>query len=69
MAIKSNNRTVISWKRRELPFLVLYAIAFYVVIISRSLQLSHGNNVHHLLQSPAIGVFLSNHFSLLPEYF
>ncbi|OWM90799.1 putative membrane-bound O-acyltransferase C24H6.01c isoform X1 [Punica granatum] len=41
MAIRSNNKNVVSWKRRELPFLVLYAIAFYVIIIRRSLQLSH----------------------------
>ncbi|XP_068658953.1 membrane-bound O-acyltransferase gup1 isoform X2 [Aristolochia californica] len=30
-----------SWKRLELLFLVLYALAFYVVIIRRSLHLSH----------------------------
>ncbi|KAK4745055.1 hypothetical protein SAY87_011367 [Trapa incisa] len=41
MPSKGNNRYVISWKRRELPFLVLYAVGFYTVIIRRSLQLSH----------------------------
>ncbi|XP_059648355.1 membrane-bound O-acyltransferase gup1 isoform X2 [Cornus florida] len=30
-----------SWRRRELVFLILYAVVFYVIIIRRSLQLSH----------------------------
>ena len=30
------------WKRKELWFLVIYAILFYVIIINRSLQLSRG---------------------------
>ncbi|KAK9282339.1 hypothetical protein L1049_005255 [Liquidambar formosana] len=30
-----------SWERRELIFLILYAIVFYAIIIRRSLQLSH----------------------------
>lgn len=30
-----------SWRRRELAFLILYAIVFYVYVIRRSLQLSH----------------------------
>ena len=30
------------WKRKELFFLVTYAFVFYVIIIRRSLQLSHG---------------------------
>nr|AZM65207.1 diacylglycerol acyltransferase 8 [Vitellaria paradoxa] len=30
-----------SWQRRELIFLVLYAIVFYVLIIRRSLRISH----------------------------
>lgn len=30
-------------KRRELPVLILYAIAFYSVVIHRSLGLSRGN--------------------------
>ncbi|PSS18985.1 Membrane-bound O-acyltransferase [Actinidia chinensis var. chinensis] len=33
-----------SWQRKELPFLTLYAIVFYVIIIRRSLQLSQD---HH----------------------
>ncbi|RVW14787.1 hypothetical protein CK203_091015 [Vitis vinifera] len=29
------------WKKRELTFLILYALLFYIVIIRRSLQISH----------------------------
>ncbi|XP_019231314.1 PREDICTED: glycerol uptake protein 1 isoform X2 [Nicotiana attenuata] len=30
-----------SWQRKELPFLILYAVGFYFIIIRRSLQISH----------------------------
>ncbi|KAI5658296.1 hypothetical protein M9H77_27089 [Catharanthus roseus] len=30
-----------SWRRRELSFLILYAVAFYIFVIRRTLQLSH----------------------------
>ncbi|KAK1324737.1 hypothetical protein QJS10_CPA01g02023 [Acorus calamus] len=39
--MSSETRAGSPWKRWELLFLVLYAIAFYAVIIRRSLQLSH----------------------------
>lgn len=29
------------WKKRELTFLILYALLFYIIIIRRSLQISH----------------------------
>lgn len=32
----------ILWRNKELPVLVLYAFVFYVYIIRRSLNLSHG---------------------------
>lgn len=32
-----------SWKGLELIFLTLYALAFYAIVIHRSVQLSHGN--------------------------
>lgn len=31
-----------SWRQRELAFLLLYAVIFYVIVIRYSLQLSHG---------------------------
>nr|CAB3463892.1 unnamed protein product [Digitaria exilis] len=31
----------VSWKRVELAALVLYALGFYLVVIQRSLRLSH----------------------------
>lgn len=31
----------ISWRQKELVFLVLYAIVFYIIVILRSLQISH----------------------------
>ncbi|KAJ7973973.1 MBOAT (membrane bound O-acyl transferase) family protein [Quillaja saponaria] len=38
------------WKQRELGFLIVYVIVFYVIIIRRSLQLSHDyyNRLHGL---------------------
>lgn len=36
------------WRRKELPFLILYVVAFYVIIIRRAVQLSrdHYNQLH-----------------------
>nr|GMD48501.1 putative membrane-bound O-acyltransferase C24H6.01C isoform X1 [Ipomoea batatas] len=36
------------WRRKELPFLILYAVAFYAIIIRRAVQLSrdHYNQLH-----------------------
>lgn len=34
-----------SWERRELLFLIIYAVVFYAIIIRRSLQLSRDHNV------------------------
>ena len=31
-----------NWRRRELAFLIVYAVAFYAFVVRRSLQLSHG---------------------------
>jgi len=42
MATSANSSKCENWKRKELWFLVIYAIVFYVIIINRSLQLSRG---------------------------
>ncbi|KAI6701659.1 hypothetical protein NL676_015983 [Syzygium grande] len=40
LIMKNDGKNIVSWKRRELPLLVLYALVFYAVIIRRSLQFS-----------------------------
>jgi hypothetical protein len=47
----------VPWNRVELTLLVLYALGFYLVVIWRSLRLSHGTSVapsssHLLMLSP-----------------
>ncbi|KDP23321.1 hypothetical protein JCGZ_23154 [Jatropha curcas] len=49
------------WKRRELTILVAYAIAFYIFIIRRSLQLSHDHQVK--LYGLRAGWLLPNSFN------
>lgn len=39
------------WKRLELLLLVIYAAAFYLLIIRRSLQIAHGTTITSLLHS------------------
>jgi hypothetical protein len=44
----------VPWKRLELAALVLYALGFYLVVIQRSLRLSHGASVALLVSSPQL---------------
>ncbi|KAG2401206.1 uncharacterized protein HKW66_Vig0197580 [Vigna angularis] len=50
-----------NWKRRELWFLVIYAIVFYVIIINRSLQLSR--DYYKQLSGLRPGWLLANHLN------
>jgi hypothetical protein len=43
----SNSDNSRRWKRRELGILILYAIAFYFIVIRRSLHISRGNQKFH----------------------
>nr|GMD40690.1 putative membrane-bound O-acyltransferase C24H6.01C isoform X1 [Ipomoea batatas] len=38
------------WRRKELPFLILYAVAFYAIIIRRAVQLSRGTQILFLFR-------------------
>lgn len=42
IAMNKDNNKIAPWKQKEFFFLVIYASTFYVIIIRRSLQLSHG---------------------------
>ncbi|BAT93391.1 hypothetical protein VIGAN_07234300 [Vigna angularis var. angularis] len=50
-----------NWKRKELWFLVMYAIVFYVIIINRSLQLSR--DYYKQLSGLRPGWLLANHLN------
>lgn len=43
--LQNTNRRVSSWRRRELGFLLLYALCFYFFMIRRSLHLSRGTSI------------------------
>ncbi|XP_052730785.1 membrane-bound O-acyltransferase gup1 isoform X2 [Vigna angularis] len=61
MAISANSSKSGNWKRRELWFLVIYAIVFYVIIINRSLQLSR--DYYKQLSGLRPGWLLANHLN------
>lgn len=48
----SNSDNSRRWKRRELGLLILYAIAFYAIVIRRSVHISRGNQKFHYHRLP-----------------
>jgi len=65
MATSADSSKSGNWKRKELWFLVIYAIVFYVIIINRSLQLSRGIYFRPFLPYNLVLVIVFTHTTCL----